>query len=151
MKLSIFNRLLYVLFLILTVSMSIAFRTTSGLVTGLVDSQMIYVIDYLSSGSDDNVIIEASFLLYIIPIVITLLRISKPFVIWEYFVSVFAFIFQFIFLFSLELGSITKTILLDHNYILLFWCIGLLGAFLMLNIEFFMVNIRSNLLKKPLR
>ncbi|HUH45385.1 MAG TPA: hypothetical protein VLZ44_09490 [Treponemataceae bacterium] len=85
------KRIVYTLFLLISVSMGLAFSSTQGLVASGEGDELTFVTDYLSSGSDDNVVIEISWLLFLVPLLIGVFRIRKRVVVWEYAIAMGAF------------------------------------------------------------
>lgn len=109
------------------------FSKTNGLVEK--NDAALFVKDLLTSGSDDNVCIEISRILFI-PFILLIFTIKKQFALWEFLLGNFIFCLQIIFLLSIESGSIISTIN-QGNLPLVLWLICFIALFIEIYISFF--------------
>ena len=117
-------RILQMLFVMLIIISGFVFEKTNGLILKWDDDEYIYVTELLTSGSDDNVTIKISFILFIPIMIVSFFRIFKTMNTIEYVFNNLIILLQVFFLVSIEAGSVLKTILYDHNIALLVWLIS---------------------------
>lgn len=117
-------RILQMLFVMLIIISGFVFEKTNGLILKWDDDEYIYVTELLTSGSDDNVTIKISFILFIPIMIVSFFRIFKTMNTIEYVFNNLIILLQIFFLVSIEAGSVLKTILYDHNIALLVWLIS---------------------------
>ena len=84
----------------------------------------LYVTELLSSGSDDNITIEFSIILFIPVMIISLFKIKETMHLIEYLFNNFIFLLQIMILSLIEAGSILNTILYKYNKALWVWLIS---------------------------
>ena len=118
-------RVLYLSLLMIIVISGHSFSKSKGLVLKGYDKG-VYVTELLSSGSDDNITIEFSVILFIPVMILSLFRINKPINLFEYIFNNFASLLQIMFLFFIEAGSIFNTIIYEQNKSLWAWSISII-------------------------
>ena len=113
-------KIVYVITIILIITSGHIFSKSKGLVLKGQD-KYIYVTELLSTGSDDNVVIEFSTLLFLPIFIISLIRIVKHINFIEYFIANLTSLSQITLLFFIEAGSILNTMINDLNIALWLW------------------------------
>lgn len=88
---------------------------------GLVDSYNNFVYEYMSTGSNDDVCIGLSVVIFL-PFCILLFTLKKKIMIYEFITCNISILLQLILLLLIDIGSITNTIK-NGNIPLLFWCL----------------------------
>ena len=116
-------RFLHLILVISLITSSFVFSRSKGLVMRGTEKDR-YVTELLSTGSDDNVTIEFSAILFIPVIIIVLFRIKKNMNLFEYLFTNFINLLQIFFLFCIEAGSVFNTIIYKHNKALLVWLVS---------------------------
>jgi len=96
----------------------------------------IYVTELLSSGSDDNITIEFSVILFIPVIVISLLRIKKSMNLIEYLFNNLIYLLQIVLLSLIESGSIINS-LINNNKTLWVWLVSFIMIVCITQLLFF--------------
>lgn len=109
---------------LLQVVLSYVFEGTKGLLkkSYLVEGDTIYVTELLSSGANDNITISLGYVLFSILALYYFIRQKVTLV--GRVTHIVILIIQFLFLVSIEVGSIFDTIIWGHNFILFVWCIN---------------------------
>jgi len=117
------KRLIYMTIIILIIISGYAFSKSKGLVTKgeLKDT---YVTEQLTTGSDDNIVIEFSILLFLPMIIISIFRITKSINLFEYLSANLISLLQLFLLFCNETGSILNTLVYNYNIPLWIWVIS---------------------------
>jgi len=122
MKNSYVLKTIYILTVLVIIISGCFFSRSKGLVLKGNDNG-IYVTELLSSGSDDNVIIEFSVILFVPVIILLLFRITKSLGLIVYIIANIVSMVQILLLFFIEAGSIINTIIYDYNLALCMWII----------------------------
>ena len=120
MKMIGLKRLIYIIITILIIISGYAFSKSRGLVMKG-DLKDTYVAEQLTTGSDDNIVIEFSILLFFPILIISFFRITKSMNLFEYLSANLISLLQFFLLFCNETGSVLNTIAFDYNLALLIW------------------------------
>jgi hypothetical protein len=107
------HKTFYIILLIGIVIFGGLFKYTSGLITKS-DYHDDYVTNYKSSGSDDNIVVEISSFLFFPSLLLAVFRRKNNINFLEFIFAITAALVQICFLYSIELGSIKKTILVNH-------------------------------------
>ena len=113
-------RILHISLLFIFITSSFFFSKSNGFVLKG-NEKGIYVSELLSSGSNDNTIIEFSAVLFVPLILLSLFRIKKAMVLFEYISNIIIFLLQISLLFLIEAGSIINTVIHEHNKALSLW------------------------------
>lgn len=121
------SRYINIIILAFIISSSIIYSYTSGLV---VTGGSTYVTELLSSGSDDNIAINISRLLFIPSLVITIIRGKKRIALIDCLINIVSILAQAVILMMIEVGSIMSTIIIDHNLSLFVWLLSFAGFIL---------------------
>ncbi len=137
-------RSLHILFMILIIISGFFFENSNGLVLKWDDDEDIYVTDLLTSGSDDNVTIEISSILFIPILIISLFRIFETINTIEFLFNNLVILLQFFFLAAIEAGSIFRTIIYDHNIALFSWLISFILFVCLTQFFYFGVTVKAN-------
>jgi hypothetical protein len=127
-------RIIEILLLLILLIAADCFSRSNGLVT---EGGGVYVTEFLSSGSDDNIVIEFSRILLIPMAAVSLIRIRKRMNLFEYILYNMILLTQAIFLFAIEAGSIISTVFIDHNIPLMIWFCTLIVLACFIQIMFF--------------
>ncbi len=109
------RKLIMVCTVLVLISSTFCFSKTKG----LMDSYGNYVYEYMSSGSNDNVCIGLSVVIFL-PFFVFLFTLKKRISIWEFFLVNLLLIIQGIMLSVMDVGSILNTIK-NGNIPLLIW------------------------------
>ncbi len=126
-----------------TAFIAIVFSILFSFSNGLVDtSGEYYVKELLSGGSDDNICIEFSKLLFI-PFCIYALKLKNKISLLEFLLGNVILIIQFVLLLSIESGSILMT-LQSGNATLFLWLICYISLFIELNSFYLYERISNN-------
>jgi hypothetical protein len=112
-------RCLHISLLVLIVISGALFSGSKGLL--LRGEKKYYVTELMSGGSDDNVAIEFSVILFFPIMIVSLFGIFRPLKLTEYLFNDITYLLQFFFLFFIEAGSILNTMIYDHNIALCLW------------------------------
>ncbi len=123
-----FKKIIICLSVCILIGLSMLFSHTEGLMEV---SGEYYVKELLSGGSDDNICIEFSKLLFI-PFFVYVFRLRNKISLWEFLLGNVILLIQFVLLLSIESGSILMTVQ-DGNVTLLLWLICYISLFLELN------------------
>lgn len=117
-----FKRLIIIIAVLGLLMTSFFFSFSKGLVTSKTTKDNIdYIIEYKSSISDNNLVIEIGKILYIPFFFFYLFRIKKDFFFTDFLVASMIIFIQFILYFSVFLDgcSIIKTVFIAGNFFLL--------------------------------
>ncbi len=123
-----FKRIIICLTVCILIGLSMFFSHTEGLMEV---SGECCVKELLSGGSDDNICIEFSKLLFI-PFFVYVFRLRNKISLWEFLLGNVILIIQFVLLLSIESGSILMTVQ-NGNVSLLLWLICYISLFVELN------------------
>ncbi len=115
----------------LLICFALLFRLTDGLMDA---SGGFYVSELLSGGSDDNICIEFSCILFI-PLLLFLVKPRRKIALWELLLGNVILLVQLVLLFAIESASIAKTVLAG-NWPLLLWSISYFALFAEVNVGF---------------
>ena len=125
MYMNLISNLSYIFLSASIAVLSFLFSYTPGLRVAEGNQGPIFVNEYKSSGSGDNVCIIIGCILFSIPILIKMLRITSKINKFELLFLLSMFIIQTFSLLLIELGSIKETITIGSNYFLALWLIML--------------------------
>jgi len=115
-------KVIYLFLLIILVLLSILFSFTKGFVSYIDEKgNVIYVTEYLSSGSDDNIVVFGG-LIFIIPFFIRIFRIKRNINLIESLIFTLFWVLELLFMiFGIELSNLYLTIIFGKNFIFLLW------------------------------
>jgi hypothetical protein len=119
------NLWIWIAFLsLLQAVLSYAFEKTKGLLkkSYLIEGDTVYATDLLSSGANDDIAISLGYVLFSILALYYFIR--QKVTPAGRITHIVILIIQFLFLVSIEVGSIFDTIMWGHNFILFVWCIN---------------------------
>lgn len=125
------SRCISIAIILLIILSSFIYSCTNGLV---VSGGSTYVTELLSSGSDDNIAINISRLLFIPALVNTILRRKKRMGISDYLINVISILAQVVILMTIEVGSIMSTVFRDYNLPLLVWLLSV-ASFILVQVH----------------
>jgi hypothetical protein len=129
-------RILHISLLVLIVTSGWLFSGSEGLL--LNGEKNYYVTELILGGSDDNITIEISVMLFCPVIIISLLSLFEPMKLIEYLFNDMICLLQFFFLFAIEAGSIINTMVYDHNIALWMWIVSFVLFICLTQVFYFM-------------
>ena len=138
-------RIFHISLIILIIISGYIFSKSNGLVFKG-DNKDIYITEQLSTGSDDNIAIEFSVILFIPLLIVSLFKIKKSMSLLEYLFNDLICFSQIFYLLCIETGSIINTMVFNHNESLWMWIISFV-LFICL-IQFFYFTPKCQLILK---
>lgn len=133
------KKIIILVTVLLLITSAFFFDKTDGLLEE--NTKEYYVKDLMSSGSDDNLCITISQLIFI-PFFIYMIRIKDKITVFEFACSNIVLLFQLVLIFAIECGSIIDTIL-NGNFCLLLWGLLYISLIIETNIFYFYEKIKK--------